>query len=272
MPISSVYNKTQENQNFFSRTPPNYLPNDYEDEKVNYKHQNHNINSIVDNYFKNKISLETEKNIWNSNQKFVPFESNKQNTQNSFENFYASGYNNHRLSLQNLNNSGNYSTSSNSDEFTVFNCEQQSNSNRRNDSKEECNRPIKKVSSSLFLNEKDSKGEDFADLQELISSIQIDLWEYAKTQKGSRNLQKLLNKIQPESIDTLLEKIKDNFPGIMKDTYGNYFCQKLIQSCSADQRIFILQHVISINLNIFRFLMISQTLLVTILALTHFNL
>ena len=217
MPISSVCNKTPEDQKSFSRPSPNYLSEEYEDEMVNYKHHSHDINSIVDNYFRNKFSLESEKNIWNSNHKFAPFESNKQNRQNSFENYYASGYSNKRLSLQNLNISGNYSTSSNSDENTAINCEQQSNSNRRSDSKEECNRPIKRVSSSLFLNDKDSKGEDFADLEELMSSIKIDLWEYAKTQKGSRNLQKLLNKIQPERIDTLLEKVKDNFPEIMKD-------------------------------------------------------
>ncbi len=58
-----------------------------------------------------------------------------------------------------------------------------------------------------------------------------------------RNLQKLLNKLQPENIDILLDNLKNNFAEMMKDTYGNYFCQKLIQSCSADQRIFIIKSV-----------------------------
>jgi hypothetical protein len=31
----------------------------------------------------------------------------------------------------------------------------------------------------------------------------------------------------------------------MTDTYGNYFCQKLIQCCSAEQRIFILKHIVN---------------------------
>ena len=60
---------------------------------------------------------------------------------------------------------------------------------------------------------------------------------------NTRNLQKLLNKIQPEGLDSILDKLKFNFPELMIDTYGNYFCQKLIQSCSAEQRMFILRHV-----------------------------
>ncbi len=102
--------------------------------------------------------------------------------------------------------------------------------------------------------DKEEKGEDFADLQELMNSITGELWDYAKSQKGSRyllliliffkrNLQKLLNKIQPEGLDSILDKLKYNFPELMIDTYGNYFCQKLIQSCSSDQRMFILRHV-----------------------------
>jgi hypothetical protein len=106
----------------------------------------------------------------------------------------------------------------------------------------------KNKGSSLFLNaDKEEKGDDFCDLQELLDSINIDLWEYAKTQKGSRNLQKLLNKIQPESLDEILEKLKNNFPELMIDNYGNYFCQKLIQSCSSEQRMFILKHVNFLN-------------------------
>jgi hypothetical protein len=99
---------------------------------------------------------------------------------------------------------------------------------------------------SLFMNvcDKEEKGEEFADLQELISSINMPLWEYAKTQRGSRSLQKLLNKIEPGGLDKILEKLKFNFPELMVDTYGNYFCQKLIQSSSSDQRMFILRHVL----------------------------
>jgi hypothetical protein len=44
-----------------------------------------------------------------------------------------------------------------------------------------------KRSVSLFMSgDKEEKGEDYNDLQELLSSINVDLWEYAKSQKGSR--------------------------------------------------------------------------------------
>ncbi len=44
-----------------------------------------------------------------------------------------------------------------------------------------------KAKGSLFMSaDKEEKGEDFADLQELLDSITDDLWDYAKTQKGSR--------------------------------------------------------------------------------------
>jgi hypothetical protein len=101
-----------------------------------------------------------------------------------------------------------------------------------------------KSKSSLFITDKgDDRCEDFEDIQHLLDTITCELWVYARTQKGSRNLQKLLNKIQPDDLDIILEKIKNNFYDLMTDIYGNYFCQKLIHCCSAEQRMFILKHV-----------------------------
>ncbi len=100
---------------------------------------------------------------------------------------------------------------------------------------------------SLFNNfEKEEKGDEFTDLEEMLGAIDCELWLYASSQKGSRNLQKLLNKILPHELDVILEKIKEHFSFLMTDTYGNYFCQKLIQCCSSEQRVFILKHVKSI--------------------------
>jgi hypothetical protein len=56
-------------------------------------------------------------------------------------------------------------------------------------------------------------------------------------------LQKFLNKISPENLELLIENLNHNTPKLMIDLYGNYFCQKLIQSCSAEQRISILNYV-----------------------------
>jgi hypothetical protein len=104
--------------------------------------------------------------------------------------------------------------------------------------------PSLKTKTSLFMSlEKEEKCDEFEDIHELVGSISSELWDYARSQKGSRNLQKLLNKIQPEELDFILEKIKDHFADLMVDTYGNYFSQKLIQCCSSEQRMFILNHV-----------------------------
>jgi hypothetical protein len=103
---------------------------------------------------------------------------------------------------------------------------------------------LNKHKSSLFCNNDDDKCEEFEDINELLESINTELWVYARSQKGSRILQKLLDKILPEELDIILEKIKKRFTELMTDVYGNYFCQKLIQCCSAEQRMFILKHVI----------------------------
>ena len=106
----------------------------------------------------------------------------------------------------------------------------------------------KQNKASLFNNfEKEEKGEEFKDLEELLSAIDCELWLYASSQKGSRNLQKLLNKILSHELDVILEKIKEHFSFLMTDTYGNYFCQKLIQCCSSEQRVFILKNVRTFN-------------------------
>ncbi len=104
----------------------------------------------------------------------------------------------------------------------------------------------KQNKASLFNNftlDKDEKGDDFTDLADLLDTINCELWLYASSQKGSRNLQKLLNKILPHELDIILEQIKEHFAFLMTDIYGNYFCQKLIQCCSSEKRVFILKHV-----------------------------
>ena len=86
--------------------------------------------------------------------------------------------------------------------------------------------------------------EDFDDLDQLLASLKSDLSSFVRTQKGSRTLQKILDRIPPEKLFIILENLKDDFSFLMTDTYGNYLCQKLIQCCSAEQRVFILKHIL----------------------------
>ena len=56
-------------------------------------------------------------------------------------------------------------------------------------------------------------------------------------------MQKFLNKITPEKLNNFINKIGYKIHSLMVDLYGNYFCQKLVQSFSSDQRIMILNYV-----------------------------
>ena len=54
----------------------------------------------------------------------------------------------------------------------------------------------------------------------------------------------MINRMSPEGIDNVMFKLKDNFSDLLMDTYGNYFCQKLIQTCTSEQRINLFTYVI----------------------------
>jgi hypothetical protein len=71
-----------------------------------------------------------------------------------------------------------------------------------------------------------------------------------KNQKGSRSIQKFLDKIYPEHVNLLLARISGDLKEIMMDPYGNYFIQKLIQCSSSNQRMTILNTVIFFNFNL----------------------
>jgi hypothetical protein len=62
-------------------------------------------------------------------------------------------------------------------------------------------------------------------------------------------MQKYLNKILPDDLDLIVNKLGNNIPKLMIDLYGNYFCQKMIQCCSAEQRTNVLRYVSNILVN-----------------------
>lgn len=65
----------------------------------------------------------------------------------------------------------------------------------------------------------------------------------ALSQAGSKFLQKVLENANPQIVQYLLNEITPMLPEIMVDNYGNYFCQKLLSNCSADQRMQILERI-----------------------------
>lgn len=98
---------------------------------------------------------------------------------------------------------------------------------------------------SSFFNMKNSKknlkDEDkFHNFEDLVNNCDMEVHLYCRSQKGSRTLQKMINKMSTDKIDMVLENLKDHFPEVIVDLYGNYFCQRLIQCSSSNQRVFIL--------------------------------
>jgi len=100
------------------------------------------------------------------------------------------------------------------------------------------------VMKSLFKGDKNDISIEEINFEEYLADQAFDWPDYIKNQKGSRILQKELNTISPDNLELLLQKLCPNMTNIMIDTYGNYFSQRLIQSCSPQQRLEILKAII----------------------------
>eukprot|EP00347_Sterkiella_histriomuscorum_P005046 403358108 len=89
-----------------------------------------------------------------------------------------------------------------------------------------------------------SSQNDTVSLNEENSQLQNELKgrvvEMARQQYGSKQLQKLLAKASPDFVNFAIEESLYHLHTLMSDSYGNYFCQKLMQSSSSAQRLKIL--------------------------------
>jgi hypothetical protein len=63
---------------------------------------------------------------------------------------------------------------------------------------------------------------------------------FAKNQQGSKYLQRVLAKASPDILEFVVLEVGDHLHELMVDSYGNYFCQKLLQSSSSKQRLYLL--------------------------------
>lgn len=84
---------------------------------------------------------------------------------------------------------------------------------------------------------------DDVTFENFVERIGGDLIPFIKTQRGSRLMQKFLNKVSAESVDRILDQLSPNLKEIMVDGYGNYFIQRLTQCCSTEQRVLVLGYV-----------------------------
>ena len=76
-----------------------------------------------------------------------------------------------------------------------------------------------------------------------VDALKGKLVNLALTQTGSRFLQKQLTKANPGFVSFVLQEVESELAGLMVDDYGNYFCQRLVSSCSPPQRIAFLTKV-----------------------------
>lgn len=65
-------------------------------------------------------------------------------------------------------------------------------------------------------------------------------------------MQKFFIKCSQLELESVLSEIKSHITALMTDTYANYMFQTLIQRCTPEQRLFILQQV-NLNYNILTF-------------------
>ena len=73
---------------------------------------------------------------------------------------------------------------------------------------------------------------------ETVSQEALNLMARNKT--GSKKLQQLIAKSRPEEIEKIVNAVAPHMGELMIDSYGNYMCQTLVQSCSSFQRLELL--------------------------------
>ncbi len=253
-------NNTHPNKNFYSPYHPQ--------NNINYNNYN-NYNNFSPNHFVAN-NYQNYNNPNNFNNKYFP----KPESPHSFNNFVEMNnitnnmnhLNIHNYTPNHKNNQARVHNNSSSNQEHYINIDLQNNdslNNSANNSLDEGNSffgmkaPPKKTFSdsnlklirnkpemkSLFKEKIEPTTEEI-NLSEILNNQQFDLPEFIKTQKGSRVMQKELNSISPENLELLLRRLCPSLTGIMIDTYGNYFSQKLIQCCSPQQRLLILKSVI----------------------------
>ena len=169
---------------------------------------------------------------WNSFGGISPINSfNFQNNNNSQNNNYML-----QLSFNDINKN-NYKCSS-------FNQGYVSSNRRKNFS----GNKVKKFKSTkyenfhpdeLYINNSNSNSN--MSLKKLFEMTDQNLYNYIITQKGSRDVQNIIKKVNETEVELLISKIKNFFSDITIDKYGNYFSQKLIQICLPSQRIQLLE-------------------------------
>ena len=237
--ISSNINQYNVNHNLFLNEKNNLMMN-----------QNNNFNNFNMNFFNRNNNYDYQHFYNNNNNNNIP------NAFNSFNNIYPqwnsfSGLNPiNPFNFQN-NQNNNYilPLSFNNDinnnlnlKCLSFNNGQMPINNKINLSQKYKSIKIEKLQNE-DKNNNNNKSNSNLSIKKLLDMNEQSLYNYIITQKGSREVQNIIKKVNENEVELIISKIKKYFSDITIDKYGNYFSKKLIQICLPSQRIQLLESI-----------------------------
>ena len=237
--ISSNINQYNVNHNLFLNEKNNLMMN-----------QNNNFNNFNMNFFNRNNNYDYQHFYNNNNNNNIPNAFNSFNNiypqWNSFSglnpinpfNFQNNQNNNYILPLSfnnDINNNSNLKCLS-------FNNGQMPINNKINLSQKYKSIKIEKLQNE-DKNNNNNKSNSNLSIKKLLDMNEQSLYNYIITQKGSREVQNIIKKVNENEVELIISKIKKYFSDITIDKYGNYFSKKLIQICLPSQRIQLLESI-----------------------------
>ena len=223
------FNQFNPNPNFFLNDN-NMMMNQNNNLNFNLNYLNNNFNSFNNgnsfNSFNNTISPN-----WNSFSGLSPI--------NSF-NFPNNNSQNNNYMLQLPFNTDYINNNDNNMKCLSFNQEQRQ-SNRKNISGVISKKYKSSKYEKIHVDDINNNNNSNLSIKKLFDMNEQNLYNYIITQKGSRDVQNIIKKVNENDVEILITKIKNYFSDITIDKYGNYFSRKLIQICLPSQRIQLLE-------------------------------
>ena len=239
--INSNINQYNVNQNLFLNEKNNLMMN-----------QNNNFNNFNMNFFNRNNNNIDYQHFYNNNNN-----NNIQNSFNTFNNIYPqwnsftglnpvnpftfqnNPNNNYILPLSFNNDMNNNNSNIN---CFGFNNGQIPTNNKKNLSQKYKSTKIEKLQNEDKNNNNNKLGSNLS-IKKLLDMNEQSLYNYIITQKGSREVQNIIKKVNENEVELIISKIKNYFSDITIDKYGNYFSKKLIQICLPSQRIQLLESI-----------------------------
>jgi hypothetical protein len=232
------YNNNNTNINNFNQFNPN--PNFFLNDNNMMMNQNNNLNFNL-NYLNNNFNSFNTGNSFNSlNNTISPNWNSFSGLSpiNSF-NFPNNNNQNNNYMLQLPFNTDFINNNDNNMKCLSFNQEQRQ-SNKKNISGVISKKYKSSKYEKIHVDDINNNNSNLS-IKKLFDMNEQNLYNYIITQKGSRDVQNIIKKVNENDVEILITKIKNYFSDITIDKYGNYFSRKLIQICLPSQRIQLLE-------------------------------